>query len=218
MRLSKTTLSLIFTFLLVFGVTIVSQRALGINIGSTLNLGGTNKIIGVPVPTAIGEAANWDFVNSSVASLQQRVTGTCAANQGIQVVNADGTVTCKNAGGTVSSASHWFSGGNVTPTSWWAPLGTSFTLPVNTSSWACTITHQQAPSSFNCGDGDVRIQCGATTAWGPTPISWIINSWFTTETGAIFANQGATCEIQFKSDLACGSFWYDTYGTCYIAQ
>ena len=51
--------------------------------------------------------------NTDSNTLQRRVTGSCATNQAIRVINADGTVTCVAAGGSGSDGDWTISGTNM---------------------------------------------------------------------------------------------------------
>jgi hypothetical protein len=101
MQLPKTTLFLIFTFLLVFGVTIISQRALGINIGSNLDLGSIRRITNLPVPVAGGEAANKDYVDSAASPpIPTGLYGACnyVESAGCNPCGGTAPTTCVNGG------------------------------------------------------------------------------------------------------------------------
>lgn len=77
--------------------------------GSTIS--SVNGSGGITVSPTTGNVV----ISANTSVLQARVTGTCPSGQAVQLINADGTVSCQSTGGSINSISGG-SGISISPT------------------------------------------------------------------------------------------------------
>lgn len=137
----------------ILGTERIKRNKKRFGLGVALAAGGLATAMAIPNTFTAGTAISSSAVNANFAAIktavdaleakiagtQSRVTGTCSGTQGVQSVNADGTVSCGGGGGVtrVDATAPITSSGGAQPTIGLTACPARHVLKSTGTGWAC---------------------------------------------------------------------------------